>query len=211
MALAHHDGTPMRTEKANFLRKLECLQNTEVDPDGQIDVEIYDGGSIIHSVLSRTASGTSYGQISRQILSSVCSGSAREVHLCLDRHDTNSIKKGERHLRGAEDRPHLITGAQQTTKQSGQQLLKNGIFKNELAKFLLIEWEKDGYGPLFRGKLIYASHGGKCTKFMYDSRLAEVSTFEPVDLQVDHEEADTLIAYHLSQIHRQHRSASVRY
>ena len=200
MALAHPDGVPIKTEKARLLKKLESLQvTTEAFSELAADTKIFDGCLIVHSMLSQTAAGMTYGQIARQILASVCTGSATEIHLCLDRYQKDSIKEGERRLRGADDREYVITGSHQTTKHSGQQLLKNSIFKNELAKFLLGEWSKDAYGPLLRGKEFFASHGGQCYRYAFDNVLWKVTTTEPPHLQADHKEADTLIAYHLAQ------------
>ena len=63
-----------------------------------------------------------------------------EVHVCLDKYIENSIKDSERQLRGAVDAIYTITGPEQTMRQRGQTLLRNGTFKNELGKFLMKEW-----------------------------------------------------------------------
>ena len=43
-----------------------------------------------------------------------------------------SLKESEGKLRGADDRPFLITGPQQAPIQGRQKLLHNGIFKDQL-------------------------------------------------------------------------------
>ena len=42
---------------------------------------IFDGGLVLHSVLSTTTSGTNFGSIARNILSSVCRGGSSELLL----------------------------------------------------------------------------------------------------------------------------------
>lgn len=110
--------------------------------------------------------GASYASIARTMLSVVCSGSASEIHLCLDKYVENSIKDSERKLRGAVDSVYVITGPDQTIRQSGKKLLTNGVFKNELAKFILKEWGKDHYWNIFGGKTLLASYGGECFQYV---------------------------------------------
>ena len=92
-----------------------------------------------------------------------------------------------------------ITGSEQTIRQSGQKLLQNGNFKDELARFLLKEWGKDHYCHFLAGKTLYASYGGECYQYVPDE-LQNVNVTKPLHLQGDHEEADTLIAFHVANI-----------
>ena len=140
--------------------------------------------------------GTSMASIARSLLSTICTGQAAEVHVCFDKYGTNSIKDGERTLRGAQDTAYNITGPEQILRQSGQRMLSNGIFKNELAKFLLEEWGKDHYWNFFNRKLLFASYGGDCCQYVADEESRSVCVTKPLHLQGDHEEADTLIAFH---------------
>ncbi len=199
LALAHCDGSYVKTQKSSLLEKLESMQTEIITDLPRIDAQIYDGGFLLHSILSQTSMGASYSSIARTILSQVCSGRAREVHVCLDKYVENSIKDSERKLRGAVDVPYIITGPDQTMRQSGQKLLTNGVFKNELGKFLLKEWGKDHYWNIFGGKTLYASYGGECFQYVPDDDHHVVVSI-PAQLQGDHEEADTLIAFHVANI-----------
>ena len=107
----------------------------------------------------QTDMGASLVSISRSLLSTICTGQVTEVHVCLDKHVVNSIKDGERKLRGAQDTAYNVTGPEQILRQSGQRMLSNGLFKNELAKFLLDEWGKEHYCNFFKGKILFASYG----------------------------------------------------
>ena len=109
----------------------------------------------------------------------------------------SSIKDSERQLRGEVYSTYTITGPEQTIRQSTQTLLSNSTFKNEFAKFLLKEWTKDHYWSLFDGKVLSVSHGGECYQYLpTDNEKVQVS--KPAHLQGDHEEADTLIAFHIA-------------
>ena len=199
LSLAHCDGSLVKTDKSALLRYLESLQHEVTVDIPRNYVHILDGGLLLHSVLSQTHIGTSYGAIARTILSTICTGRSTEVHLCLDKYVPNSIKDSERKIRGAVDSQYIISGPEQKIRQSGQKLLQNGIFKNEFGKFLLREWKKDHYWHLLEGKILVASFGGECYQYVPDdSQTIEVSM--PEHLQGDHEEADTLIAFHMANI-----------
>ena len=143
--------------------------------------------------------GASYASMARTMLSKICSGRATEVHVCFDKYVKNSIKDSERKLRGAFDSVYIITGPDQTLRQAGAKLITNGIFKNEFAKFLMREWEKDHNWNLFEWKTLYASQGGECYQYVpQDDHSVEKS--KPPHLQGNHEEADTLIACHAASI-----------
>lgn len=97
-----------------------------------------------------------------------------------------------------------ITGPEQKMRQSGRKLLENGVFKNELGKFFLQEWGKDYNWSIFCGKTIVASHGGECYQFVPDEQQQTIYVSKPAYLQGDHEEADTLIAFHVAKITASH-------
>ena len=202
LSMAHADAALLKlvkTSKSALLKKLEEAQTEKLtEAPTSSSARIYDGGLLIHSTLSTMNPGTLYGSVARSILSRVCTGAANEVHVCLDKYVTNSIKDSERKLRGAEDSAYSITGAEQTLKQKGDRLLKNGTFKDALGRFLLKEWGKSHYHNILNGRTLYASYGGECTQYMADNNQIIVSN--PTHLQANHEEADTLIAFHLVNI-----------
>ncbi|KAK4318061.1 hypothetical protein Pmani_010908 [Petrolisthes manimaculis] len=202
LSLAHADGAHLKTAKSALLKKLEGLQ-TDVPTDTPMNcARVYDGGRLIHSLLSLVNVGTTFGSIARTVLSTVCNGSGSEVYVCLDKYIENSIKDSERQLRGTVNTVYslyTISGPDQSVRQKGQTLLSSSSFKNELGKFLLREWQKDHYWSLLNGKTLYASHGGVCYKYTPNEHQ-QIHVSSPAHLQANHEEADTLIAFHLENI-----------
>lgn len=83
LSIAHCDGAHVKTEKSALLKKLESLQ-TETITEAELPrsyVQVYDGGLLLHSVLSQTNIGASYASIARTMLSVVCAGSASEAYM----------------------------------------------------------------------------------------------------------------------------------
>ena len=56
--------------------------------------------------------------------------------------------------------------------------MKNSSFKNELAKFLIKEWQDKKYGSVIKGKTVYVSHGGCCVKLFMGPGNALSSEFK---------------------------------
>ena len=210
LSIAHSDGSHVKTEKAALLRHLESLPSEPFTEKNLQEVshlekaKIYDGGLLLHSVISNTNAGASYESVARSILSVVCKGEATEVHVCLDKYIENSIKDSERKSRGAVNSNYVITGPEQKMRQNGKKVLENGVFKHEFGKFLLDEWGKSHYWNIFDGKVVYASLGGLCYKYVPDVQAHVINVSQPEHLQGDHEEADTLIAFHVTNIKATH-------
>ena len=61
------------------------------------------------------------------------------------------------------------------------------------------EWKKPQYGSFLGRKTLYVSHGGKCIE-MKNNEEELLQIEEPDYLQGQHEEADTLIAFHANSI-----------
>ena len=107
-----------------------------------------------------------------------------------------SLKESERTLRGADDRPFLFSGPDQAPRQGSQKLLQNGIFKDQLAMFLLKEWQEDHYGAILAIKTLILSHGGNCLQLTFNEPNWKMHVGQP--LNGSHEVADTLLAFHAS-------------
>ena len=82
-----------------------------------------------------------------------------------------------------------------TIKQRCTELLKEVCFKEELSRFLLDELQKEQYSPVIGEKIIYISHGRNCIRLKNTSGQLKVT--RPEAMQGQHEEADTLIAFHV--------------
>ncbi|CAL4180456.1 unnamed protein product, partial [Meganyctiphanes norvegica] len=68
--------------------------------------------------------------------------------------------------------------------------------KDQLAKFLLKEWQKDQYGPILDNKTLFVSYGGNCVHLTFNELEVKIVVEHPDHLQGSHEEADTLLAFH---------------
>lgn len=78
--------------------------------------------------------------------------------------------------------------------------MTNGNFKDELAKFHVVEWSKDHYSAIIGSKVLVVSHGGYCWQYSFDSALQYIIIDQPENLQGNNEEADTLVALHVSTV-----------
>ena len=110
-----------------------------------------------------------------------------------------SLKDLERQRRLNDDKPFIITGANQSPMTSPSKLLKNGCFKDALGQFLCREWKEQHYAAFLGEKQLYVSYGGDCTRIYVDA-AGVILNDKPLSFQVIHEEADTLIPFHVAQI-----------
>ena len=180
----------MKNQKSTLLNELETFQATKHQSTATFDVCLFDGGFLLHSFLSKTGRIVSMGNLARNLLCYVANlYHANEIHICFDTYSRVSLKYGERLRRGENEAEFLITGPTQKPDQSCDILLKNSSFKNELCKFLKIEWQKSDYISYLEGKTLYVSYGGSCVQIQYGSTT-------PEHLQGTHAEADTLLAFH---------------
>ena len=60
------------------------------------------------------------------------------------------------------------------------------------------EWQKDHYGAVIGARAIVLSHGGNCVRLIFRQSEKKMSVDVPDVFQGDHEEADTLLAFHAS-------------
>lgn len=206
LSLAHSDGTPNKTDKACLTKLLEGKQDTILTDISlpPVSASVVDGGCILHETLLRHSKST-YGTMARDLLVKVCSFRGEEIHLVLDKYVSPSIKDQERKSRGRGNQPtFVISGPDQAQRHTGIDLLKNSAFKEEFAHFIVQEWRKPHYGPILGRKILYVSHGGECSRFMFTETEDgnQIQVDEPSHLQGQHEEADTLIAFHVRTIHK---------
>ena len=199
LSLAHADGTPAKTPKANLTKLLEKRQTSSLAETREpiTDATLLDGGLVLHEVLISHNTST-YGKIVSDIIMKVCSSGGKSAHLLMDKYVEPSIKDTERLNRGAtqtESNSVIITGAEQQQHRKGTDLLKDGAFKEALAEFILDEVQKEYYAPIIGNKTVYVSHGGTCVKLGVNA-MGLLVVEKPEEFQGVHEEADTLIAFH---------------
>ena len=69
------------------------------------------------------------------------------------------------------------------------------------SKFLLNEWQNAQYYNILEEKILFVSYGGKCFQYQGNGEQSgSITTTSPSHLQGNHEEADTLIAFHIAQM-----------
>ena len=190
------------TKKSNLLNHLEQLNSdaSESSDKQKFDVSLIDGGLLIHSFLSASERTGPYSTLARNLLTFVCKNfDGQEIHVLFDTYKEESLKVTERKRRGEVESHYIIATPEQNLKQSYDKLLRSSSFRQALIKFLQDEWQKDQYHACFQGKTLYVSIGGSCIKLkpQEDDRV-EVTW--PDTLQGEHEEADTLIAFHANQV-----------
>ncbi len=150
LSLAHSDGIPLKTDKATLTKVLESRQDAVLtDSDiPPIKATVIDGGIMLHETVMKHSRST-YAMMARDLLRKICSCHGEQVHLVLDKYQSPSIKDAERNLRySGTPQAFNITGPDQAQRQSGAELLKNVLFKEAFANFLMEEWKKPQYGPI---------------------------------------------------------------
>ena len=202
LSLAHTDGTPVKTDKATLTQSLESKQEIVLTDSSlpPIKATVVNGGIMLHETVMQHSNST-YGIMARDLLAKICSCRGEQVHLVLDKYQSPSIKDAERNLRYSStstSQTFIIIGPDKAQQQSDAELLKNGSFKEAFALFLMEEWKKPQYGLILGNKAVYISHGGTCMKM--ENKEAVLQIKETSHLQCQHEEADTLFAFHTSRI-----------
>ena len=200
LSISHSDGTGLKTDKSKLMARLESYQDGFQDrPLPATEHVLIDGGLILHSHLSSLGYISSYESLARSLLGQVCRNNAQTVHVLFDKYRECSLKSNERDARGSVHKKFVITGSEQSPKLGCQKLLRIPSFKEELAKFLLKEWQNNNYVHILGAKTLFVSHGGECLKYKAESEI--MLTEKPLLFQANHEEADTLIGFHLSKLH----------
>lgn len=67
-----------------------------------------------------------------------------------------------------------------------------------MAKYFLKEWQEDQYGPILGNKSLIVSYGGDCVRLGFNERDFKMTVEHPAYLQGSHEEADTLLSFHVA-------------
>ena len=70
----------------------------------------------------------------------------------------------------------------------------------EFASFMMNEWNKKMYGSILQIKTVFVSHSVKCFEYKVNSHNNILETKKLIYLQGQHEEADTIIAFHVKYV-----------
>ena len=65
-----------------------------------ITATVIDGGNLLHETILHHSKSMTYGTMSKDLLTKVCSSRGEKVHLVLDKFQSPSIKDTKRNLRG---------------------------------------------------------------------------------------------------------------
>ncbi len=132
------DCIPLKTDKATLTKILESKQETVLTDSNILPIKatVIDGDIMLHETVLKHSKST-YAMMARNL---ICSCHGEQVHLVLDKYQSPSIKDAERNLHySSTPQAFNITGPDQAQRQSGAELLKNVLFKEAFAKFLMEE------------------------------------------------------------------------
>lgn len=122
------------------------------------------------------------------------------IDFVADLYPDHSIKANERSRRAAQGSTLVkIYGKNQPTPAQGKKYLSSGKNKEALILFLIDGW-KDLQSEDLTGLTLYATRAGKCLKISPASQSTVVETTEIVELECDHEEADTRLLLHAKHL-----------
>ena len=82
--------------------------------------------------------------------------------------------------------------------ETGKKALDSSSFKESFLWFLSTEWQRQEYGAILGQRQIYLALDHKC--FRYTVRSGVIVREQVLALNSEHEEADTLIIYHLHKL-----------
>ena len=192
-SLVSADGSLGKTDKSKLLESLTTDIDfvEDVPPTAAI---IVDGMAVLQSLkqvpetFEELALAIFHHTISRASL-------ARRVDFVTDRYPEISIKHLERTKRANEGIVKVkITGSGQKCPKQWKKYLNSGDNKSELSRFLLQEWSRDRYRHLIGNRKVFFTLEMKC--FRLSVVEDKVSCDEILELNSNHEEADTKLLLH---------------
>ena len=156
---------------------------------------------------TQTERHSTYGEFARCLLSKLVQ-MAPLVQLICDTYIHPSIKDPERTKRGDSSATvYSITGPNQNVPRDWQKALDLSSFKESFLRFLSTEWQRQEYGAILGQRQIYLALDHKC--FCYTVRSGVIVREQVLALNSEHEEADTLIIYHLHKLTQEQPGLSI--
>jgi hypothetical protein len=154
-----------------------------------------DGFYFLHLLINVPSS---YGNIAKLILQTVCRTQAVEIHLIFDTYKSPSIKDIERQNRSISSQhqnTYKINGPNQQRSAEFSELLKNSSFKKTFVDFLTTYFKNAETAQILGQKKLYVTNNVKC--FSFQTECDKILTTEVEHLRCLHEEADSRIMYHI--------------
>ena len=127
LSMCHFDGSICKTDKSALMKLLE--RKVESEPVQVTDVMIYDGFFMLHLMKDVPSN---LGNISKKMLQTICTNTAKTMVIAFDRYIFPSIKDSEHKFRSMEQTNFLIDGPGQVPKKGFSIELKNINFKEAL-------------------------------------------------------------------------------
>ncbi|KAK7575726.1 hypothetical protein V9T40_012012 [Parthenolecanium corni] len=193
LSLVHIDGSMMKTNKSQLLHHLKKYSHTDDSPKEVYDV--VDAMFLLHTLPSKLPD--TYGELSQYILKKLCSTKANRIDVIFDQYMTPSIKDYERTLRGeaaATPKKFVIQGPHQKRPREFQKALSNQLFKKSFTEFLARDWKQEHHREILKHKILFFTERNKCFC------ITKESVREIVELECQHEEADTRLFFHCEHI-----------
>lgn len=197
MEVCHIDGSMLKTCKSKFLRHLETFDCEKVNPY-EINTILIDAMFFLRSL---NTTSTTFGNFARTLLLKLCRLPCNEIHFVSDKYITPSIKDFERAARGEGANACEVIGKSQKISGCFSDLMRSKNFKTSLIKFLASDW-MDGseYAAILGQKVLFLNVEDCCYKYEVINNVV-IRTREET-LFCTHEEADTRLIYHASQLSR---------
>ena len=186
LSMATADGARRKTAKSKlFDAALSSITNGDREPsdvDTENKVYILDLAAAIRSTV---AIPDTFRDLSLQILSQLPKN-YETIYVACDTYQEKSIKNSERSVRGVSDKM-VIRSPEMRTPADFKKFLNNGDNKERLFEIIEEVWIQNKH--LFGERIVYFARGSKCTM------ITQNGSTNISDLETDHEEADTKIAY----------------
>lgn len=206
LPLANFNGSMVKTDKAKLMHAIEeSVPDPVVTQVPALNALLVDAMALLQQLTKLDAK--TFGDFADEILSLLISmakhrQSSRVDFVC-DRYPKASIKGSERERRAHTGSQVVrIYGREQKRPKQWKKFMAEGVNKEEIIQFLFQCWSKCNPAAL-RGIPVYVAHGNECHRISPSEDIVVVE--EIVELQCDHEEADSrlfLHALHASQDHR---------
>ena len=174
----------------------------EISPDS-VTHTLPRGNAIMVDVMvllqSLTKIQKTFGELAPQVLSQLLSLAkfykSSRIDFVADQYPEHSIKANESSRRAAQESTLVkIYGKNQATPAQWKKYLNSS--KNKVLILFLIDCWKDSQSEDLTGLTLYATCVHECLKISPASQSTLVETTEVVELECDHEEADTRLLLH---------------
>ncbi len=177
----------------------------DTQPPETVDVAVFDAMFAVRSLgqIPRT-----YTEMAKLILKRILIAD-RVDFVCDTYSAAPTIKDMEREARGSSDSTvgYVITGPEQNIPRDFGALLKLSSYKHALLNFLVDEWTRQIYADIIYEHKLHVGLVDKTWKYTSDEGTVSRQPMEA--LKCSHDEADTRVVWHLTEMSDQEQDANV--